>query len=60
MLYLSDPPELEEIFPPPPPVCVRGPENFDRFVSTLRSFVPDALHFYHSREDFWGFRQGVR
>lgn len=65
MLYLSDPPELEEIFPPPPPIyaAFNGPENFDRFVSALRSFAHQTrfMHFYHSQEDFFGeLEQGVR
>ena len=57
MLYLSDPPELEEVFPIPPPVyaAFNGPENFGRFVSALRGFTHQTrfMHFYHSQESFF-------
>ena len=65
MLYLSDPPELEEVFPLPPSVyaAFNGPENFDRFVSALRGFAHQTrfMHFYHGQESFFiALEQGVR
>ena len=50
MLYLSDPPALEENGPMPPHIyrAFGGPENFTRFVQALRDFARKSnfSHFY--------------
>ena len=55
MLYLSDPPELEEVFPLHPTVyaAFNGPENFDRFISALRGFAHHDT-VYHNRRLYYG------
>lgn len=58
MLYLSDPPELEETFPLPPSIyaAFSGPENFDAFVSALRSFAQQTafMRFYDDQQRLFG------
>ncbi len=58
MLYLSDPPALEEAFPLPPPIyaAFSGPENFDAFVSALRSFAQQTafMRFYDDQQRLFG------
>ena len=65
MLYLSDPPELEEVFPIPPPVyaAFSGPENFRSFVAALRSFSHQTrfMQFYNDQHRrFSNLAQDVR
>ncbi len=65
MLYLSDPPELEEQFPLPPHIyaAFRGPENFHAFVSALRSFAQQTrfMSFFNDQErHFSELEQDVR
>ena len=65
MLYLSDPPELEEQFPLPPHIyaAFRGAENFYAFVSALRSFAHQTrfMSFFNDQErHFFELEQDVR
>jgi hypothetical protein len=65
MLYLSDPPELEEQFPLPPHIYAAfgGVENFHAFVSALRSFAHQTrfMRFFNDQErHFFELEQDVR
>jgi hypothetical protein len=57
VLYLSDPPELEERFPLPPRVyhAFRGPENLATFLASLRDFATQArfMRFFADQEGLY-------